>query len=102
MKKVNRILLIDDNEADNFFHQMVIEETNLAEHLNSETNSRKTLNSLLYHSPKYGKRSSPTRKVDVFEQKNYHRFTFPADSITFAMQIGKKEAVERKLSVVWQ
>lgn len=43
MKRVNHVLLIDDNEADNFYHQMVIEETHLAEHLSSVSNSRKAL-----------------------------------------------------------
>ncbi len=33
MKKLNCILLIDDNPADNYFHKMVIEEMNIASHI---------------------------------------------------------------------
>ena len=43
MKKIERILLIDDNEDDNFYHQIVIDETNITENLNSITDSRKAL-----------------------------------------------------------
>jgi CheY-like chemotaxis protein len=43
MKKINHILFIDDNEDDNFYHQIMINESNLSKKLNSITDSRKAL-----------------------------------------------------------
>ncbi len=43
MKKIDNILLIDDNDADNLFHSMVIAATDCAKQLNSVTDSRQAL-----------------------------------------------------------
>lgn len=37
-KKLNCILLVDDNEADNNFHRIMIEEAQIAEHIDVEEN----------------------------------------------------------------
>jgi CheY-like chemotaxis protein len=37
-KKLKYILLIDDNEADNFFHQKIIKEMDIAEHIEVAVN----------------------------------------------------------------
>lgn len=43
MKKLNSILLIDDNEADNEFHQIVIQQADITANLKNITNSRLAL-----------------------------------------------------------
>jgi CheY-like chemotaxis protein len=43
MKKVNTVLLIDDNDADNEYHELVISGTGRANRLNSVTDSRDAL-----------------------------------------------------------
>lgn len=43
MKQLNHVLLVDDSEADNFFHKIVINETNLVQKLDSEQDCRKAL-----------------------------------------------------------
>ena len=46
MKKLNRILLIDDDEANNFLNQMLIEDLNLAEHISVALNGQIALDIL--------------------------------------------------------
>ncbi len=43
MKKLNCILLIDDNVDDNFFHSLVINEANAAENIKTATDGQKAL-----------------------------------------------------------
>ncbi|MCW5908059.1 MAG: response regulator [Chitinophagales bacterium] len=43
MKKINHVLLIDDSEADNFFHKLIISETQLVQKLDAEQDCRKAL-----------------------------------------------------------
>lgn len=43
MKKLNLILLIDDNDADNEFHQLVIDDSEVTNSLQNITDSRKAL-----------------------------------------------------------
>jgi CheY-like chemotaxis protein len=42
-KKLNCVLLIDDNESDNFLHQRVIEKAGIAEHLEILENGKEAL-----------------------------------------------------------
>jgi len=44
--KLNCILLIDDDSEDNFFHQMVIEEMNIVDHIEVALNGVEALNFL--------------------------------------------------------
>ena len=46
MKKLNNVLLIDDNEADNEFHEIVIKECGITNHLHSILSSIKALDYL--------------------------------------------------------
>jgi CheY-like chemotaxis protein len=46
MKKLNCILLVDDNDADNEFHQIIIERTGVAENIRIAENGEKALNYL--------------------------------------------------------
>jgi CheY-like chemotaxis protein len=46
MKKLNLVLLIDDNEADNEFHEIVIKQSNITARLNSVSSSLKALDYL--------------------------------------------------------
>ena len=43
MKKLNLILLIDDNDADNEFHQIVIQQTDITANLKNISSSRTAL-----------------------------------------------------------
>jgi CheY-like chemotaxis protein len=43
MKKLNLVLLIDDNEADNEFHEIVIKQSDITTRLNSISSSLKAL-----------------------------------------------------------
>ena len=45
-KKLNTILLIDDNKDDNFFHQIVINEMNIAEHIEIALDGEQAINFL--------------------------------------------------------
>lgn len=47
MKKLKNILLIDDNEADNYLHQMTLEEVGCAEKISVLENGKKALDYLL-------------------------------------------------------
>jgi len=42
-KKLKCILLIDDDEATNFFHQIIIEQADCAEHVEVATNGKKAI-----------------------------------------------------------
>ncbi len=44
MKKLENILLIDDSDADNEYHRMVLEDAEIANHIKTITDSRKALN----------------------------------------------------------
>ncbi|MFK8004619.1 MAG: response regulator [Polyangiales bacterium] len=46
MKKLNEILLIDDNEADNFYHNRVISRLGCAEHVVVKTDGQQALDYL--------------------------------------------------------
>ena len=46
MKKLNLVLLIDDNEADNEFHEIVIQQSEITSHLKSMASSVKALDYL--------------------------------------------------------
>jgi CheY-like chemotaxis protein len=46
MKKLNLVLLIDDNEADNEFHEIVIKQAEITARLNSVSSSLKALDYL--------------------------------------------------------
>lgn len=43
MKKLNCILLVDDNDDDNFFHSLAIKETDAAEIIKTATDGQKAL-----------------------------------------------------------
>lgn len=45
-KKLNCILLIDDNNADNYFHQIVLKQMNIAEHIAVATDGVEALDYL--------------------------------------------------------
>lgn len=45
-KKLNCILLIDDNNADNYFHQIVIKQMNITERIETVTDGVEALNFL--------------------------------------------------------
>jgi CheY-like chemotaxis protein len=44
MKKINCILLVDDNESDNFFHQEIIRQADVCTHLKVVTDGIQALN----------------------------------------------------------
>lgn len=46
MKKLNRVLLVDDYDADNFLHQMLFEEMDCAEDIVTKLNGREALDYL--------------------------------------------------------
>ncbi|MFK7894488.1 MAG: response regulator [Myxococcota bacterium] len=41
--KLKEVLLVDDNEADNYLHRLKVEESGIAEHIHVETNGEKAL-----------------------------------------------------------
>ena len=43
MKKMNCVLLVDDNDADNFFHQLVIEKLNITDTIEIAENGEEAL-----------------------------------------------------------
>lgn len=47
MKKVNCILLIDDNEADNMFHKIRIKEADICNHIKSAIDGRDALDYII-------------------------------------------------------
>ena len=47
MKRVNCILLVDDNPADNEFHKIIIEEANICDHVHIVVNGQQALDYLL-------------------------------------------------------
>jgi CheY-like chemotaxis protein len=46
MKKLNCVLLVDDNESDNFLHRKVLEKTGLVNHIEIAINGREALDYL--------------------------------------------------------
>ncbi len=46
MKKINCILLVDDNKADNMFHKIIIEEAGVCEHVKVSVNGEEALSYL--------------------------------------------------------
>jgi CheY-like chemotaxis protein len=46
MKKLNCILLVDDDEATNFFNQMVIKKAGIAEHIETVLNGKEAIDYL--------------------------------------------------------
>ena len=56
-KKLNTILLIDDDQATNFLHKMVIKKAECADHVHVELNGEAAINYLL--STKEGKHPKP-------------------------------------------
>jgi CheY-like chemotaxis protein len=47
MKKINCVLLIDDNSADNEFHKIIIRKTNVFNHIRVATNGEEALSYLI-------------------------------------------------------
>jgi CheY-like chemotaxis protein len=45
-KKLNLILLIDDNDADNYFHQIILKKMDIAKHIEVALNGEEALNFL--------------------------------------------------------
>lgn len=43
MRKIKSILLVDDNDADNFLHQLFIEEAGICDHIKTCLNGRQAL-----------------------------------------------------------
>ena len=46
-KKLNCVLLVDDDESDNFFHKMVIEESGITDLIEIATNGKKAIDFLI-------------------------------------------------------
>ena len=46
-KKLNCVLLVDDNESDNFIHKRVLEKADIANHIETSINGKEALNFLI-------------------------------------------------------
>jgi CheY-like chemotaxis protein len=63
MKKINCILLIDDNVADNVYHKIIIEEANICNHIILTTNGKEALDYIIKASETGNSESFP--KPDI-------------------------------------
>lgn len=72
MKKINCILLIDDNPADNKFHEIRIRKADIAEHIEIATSGREALDYIK-------KASDPDQSVSTTEGK----VSFPKPDLIF-------------------
>lgn len=71
MKKVNCILLIDDNPADNKFHEIRIKKADVTKHIEVATSGRQALD--------YIKKATPPEQVGTTEEK----VKFPKPDLIF-------------------
>lgn len=55
MSKLDCILLVDDNEADNFMHEMVLEDAGVCDKILTATNGRSALEVIAAHDAEAGK-----------------------------------------------
>lgn len=58
MKKLDCILLIDDNEADNTYHKIIITEADVCKHIQIETSGQKALDYII--------KATEPNKTEVF------------------------------------